>query len=86
LWAPIACRQVVFFLQHNWWSLLGVPLRLRRLCSGCRNLHYFGNVECDLIGVIYCDGICTLNFHAPKWSHATPSSGAGSVRSFARMT
>jgi hypothetical protein len=30
-----------------------VPLRLRRLCSGCRNLHYFGNVDCDLIGVIY---------------------------------
>src|ERR1700730_16019701 len=55
-----------FFLQHNWWSLLGVPLWLRRLCSGCRDLHYFGNVECDLIGVIYCHGICTLNFHAPK--------------------
>src|ERR1700722_8874197 len=55
-----------FLLQHNWWSLLGVPLRLRRLCGGCRNLHHFGNVECDLIGVIYCDGIRTLNFHAPK--------------------
>src|SRR3984893_7265923 len=49
-----------------WWSLLGVPLRLRRLCSGCRNLYYFGNAECDLIGVIYCDGICILNFHSPK--------------------
>ena len=33
---------------------------------GAEILHYFGNVECDLIGLIYCDGICTLNFHAPK--------------------
>ncbi len=56
----------VFLLQYDWWSLLGVSLRLRCLCSGRRNLQDFRNTECDLIGPIYCGGICTLNFHSTK--------------------
>jgi membrane protein YqaA with SNARE-associated domain len=55
-----------FLLQYNWWSLLGVSLRLRCLCSGRRNLQDFRNTECDLIGPVYCGGICTLNFHSTK--------------------
>jgi len=56
LQAPIACRRVVFLLQYNWRSLLGVSLRLRCLCSGRRNLQDFRNTECDLIWPIYCRG------------------------------
>ena len=55
-----------FFFNIAGGVLLGVSLWLRCLCNGRRNLHDFGNAECDLIGPIYCGGICTLNFHAPK--------------------
>jgi hypothetical protein len=44
----------------------GPTLRLRRLCSGRRNLQDFWNAECDLIGPVYCGGICTLNFHSTQ--------------------
>ena len=56
----------VFLLQYDWWSLLGVSLRLRCICSGRRNLQDFRNTECDLIGPIYCGRISTLNFHSTK--------------------
>ncbi len=56
----------VFLLQYGWWSLLGVSVRLRCLCSRRRNSQDFRNTECDLIGPIYCGGICTFNFYSTK--------------------
>jgi membrane protein DedA with SNARE-associated domain len=55
-----------FLLQHNRWSLLVVSVRLRCLCSGRRSLQDFGNTDSDLIGLIYCGGICALNLHSTK--------------------